>query len=56
MGALDFWTEAALYAEHGIDAIVVGPGDISQAHAADEFVTLADLDWAVELYRALLAG
>jgi len=55
IGALHFWTEAALYAEHGIDAIVVGPGDIGQAHAADEFVTLADLDWAVELYRALLA-
>ena len=55
IGALDFWTEAALYEEHGIDAIVVGPGDIGQAHAADEFVTLEDLDWAVELYRALLA-
>jgi acetylornithine deacetylase len=54
VGALDFWTEAALYAEHGIDAIVVGPGDIAQAHAADEYVTLADLDWAVELYRGLL--
>jgi acetylornithine deacetylase len=56
IGALDFWTEAALYMEHGIDAIVVGPGDIGQAHAADEFVTLDDLDWAVELYRALLSN
>ena len=54
VGALDFWTEAALYQEHGIDAIVVGPGDIGQAHAADEFVALEDLEWAVELYRALL--
>ena len=54
VGALDFWTEAALYAEHGIAAIVIGPGDIAQAHAADEFVTLDDLDWAVDLYRALL--
>jgi acetylornithine deacetylase len=56
VGSLDFWTEAALYQQHGIDAIVVGPGDIGQAHAADEFVTLEDLDWAVDLYRALLAG
>lgn len=55
VGALDFWTEAALYQEHGIDAIVVGPGDIGQAHAADEFVTLDDLEWAVDLFRALLA-
>jgi acetylornithine deacetylase len=54
IGSLDFWTEAALYQAHGIDAIVVGPGDIGRAHAADEFVSLDDLDWAIELYRALL--
>jgi acetylornithine deacetylase len=51
IGKLDFWTEAALYMEHGIDAIVIGPGDIAQAHAADEFVSLDDLDWAVGLFR-----
>ncbi|HSD90766.1 MAG TPA: M20/M25/M40 family metallo-hydrolase [Kofleriaceae bacterium] len=56
VGALDFWTEAALYEAHGIDAVVIGPGDIGQAHAADEFVTLDDLEWAVGLYRALLAS
>ena len=49
IGGLDFWTEAALWSARGIDAIVIGPGDIAQAHAADEFVSLADLDWAVEL-------
>jgi acetylornithine deacetylase len=47
---LDFWTEAALYEAAGMTAIVIGPGDIAQAHAADEFVTLADLDWAVDLF------
>ncbi len=52
VGALDFWTEAALWSERGIDAIVIGPGDIAQAHAADEFVTLDDLDWAVALLRS----
>jgi len=50
-GPLDFWTEAAVFADAGIDAVVVGPGDIAQAHAADEFVTLADLDWACGLFR-----
>ena len=50
---LDFWSEAALFSEHGIDAVVIGPGDITQAHAADEFVTLADLDWGVELMKKL---
>jgi acetylornithine deacetylase len=47
---LDFWTEAALYQAAGMTAIVIGPGDIAQAHAADEYVTLADLDWAVDLF------
>ena len=54
VGALDFWTEAALWAEHGKDAIVIGPGDIAQAHAANEFVPLEDLDWAVGLFRSLV--
>jgi acetylornithine deacetylase len=54
LGPLDFWTEAALWTEHGKRAVVIGPGDIAQAHAADEYVTLDDLEWAVELFRALL--
>jgi acetylornithine deacetylase len=54
LGAVDFWTEAALLGRRGIDAIVIGPGDIAVAHAADEHVSLADLDWAVELIAAVL--
>jgi acetylornithine deacetylase len=53
---LDFWTEAAVLAEAGIDAVVVGPGDIAQAHAADEYVTLDDLAWAVDLFAGALAA
>lgn len=54
IGTLDFWTEAALWTAAGKNAIVIGPGDIAQAHAADEFVTLDDLDWAVRLFAAVL--
>jgi acetylornithine deacetylase len=36
--AVDFWTEAALFSQAGLTALVYGPGDIAQAHAADEFV------------------
>jgi len=54
IGTLDFWTEAALWAQHGVDAIVIGPGDIAQAHRADEFVPLDDLDWAVGVFRSLV--
>ena len=54
VGTLDFWTEAALWAQHGKDAIVIGPGDIAQAHRADEFVALDDLEWAVGVFRSLV--
>jgi acetylornithine deacetylase len=52
---LDFWTEAAVLAEAGIDAVVLGPGDIAVAHGADEWVPLADLDWAVDTYASVFA-
>ena len=54
-GPIDFWTEAAVLSAAGIDAVVIGPGEVGQAHAADEHVTRADLDWAAELYRGLFA-
>jgi acetylornithine deacetylase len=56
VGNLDFWTEAALYQAAGIPAIVIGPGDIAQAHAPDEWVSIDDLDWAIDLYATILAG
>ncbi|HEX3903013.1 MAG TPA: M20/M25/M40 family metallo-hydrolase [Polyangia bacterium] len=51
---LGFWTEAARFSEHGIDAVVFGPGDVGQAHAADEFVTLADLETARATFATVL--
>ena len=47
---LAFWTEAALFAARGIDAVVFGPGDIAQAHAADEFVELTQLESARDVF------
>jgi acetylornithine deacetylase len=52
---LGFWTEAALLAEAGIDAVVFGPGSIDQAHAPDEYVTSADLELASFAFRQMLA-
>lgn len=42
--AVDFWTEAALFSQAGYTALVYGPGDIAQAHSADEWVTLKQLE------------
>jgi acetylornithine deacetylase len=49
---LAFWTEAALLAEAGIDSVVFGPGDIAQAHAPDEFVAIAELEHARDVFVA----
>jgi acetylornithine deacetylase len=54
--SLDFWTEAALWEAAGIPAVVIGPGDIAQAHAPDEYVSIDDLGWAVDLYARVLFG
>lgn len=49
---VDFWTEAAWWAQAGVDAVVIGPGDIAAAHAPDESVAIADLEW----FTSLLVG
>ena len=51
---LAFWTEAALLSDAGIDAVVFGPGDIAQAHAADEFVEIAELETARAAFAHVL--
>lgn len=53
---LGFWTEAALLAEHGIDAVVFGPGAIEQAHAPDEYVTVRELEAARDVFVGVLAA
>ena len=53
--AVDFWTEASLFSRAGMTAIVFGPGDIAQAHAADEWVALEQLATAAAHYERLLA-
>ncbi|MDE2155150.1 MAG: acetylornithine deacetylase [Xanthomonadaceae bacterium] len=50
--AVDFWTEAALFSAAGYIALVYGPGDIAQAHAADEWVSLDHLQqYAQTIHR-----
>jgi acetylornithine deacetylase len=48
--AVDFWTEAALFSQAGRTTFVYGPGDIAQAHSADEWVALQDLETAARMY------
>ena len=52
--AVDFWTEASLFSQAGMTALVYGPGDIAQAHTADEWVALDQLATVTATYRRLL--
>ncbi len=55
--AVDFWTEAALFSAAGYTAFVYGPGDIAQAHSADEWVALDQLQHYVQtIYRIVNSG
>jgi acetylornithine deacetylase len=55
--AVDFWTEAALFSQAGYTAFVYGPGDIAQAHSADEWVALDQLRRYVEnIFRIVNHG
>jgi acetylornithine deacetylase len=52
--AVDFWTEASLFSQAGMTAFVYGPGDIAQAHTADEYVMLEQLQrYAASITRIL---
>ncbi|MEV8466897.1 acetylornithine deacetylase [Fluviibacterium sp. DFM31] len=42
-GTVPFGTEAGLFQQIGMDAVICGPGSIDQAHKPDEFVTLDQL-------------
>ena len=54
--AVDFWTEASLFSQAGLTALVYGPGDIAQAHTADEWVALDQLHRYTESVTRILHG
>lgn len=43
------WTDAALLNEAGIPAICFGPGDISLAHSAEEWVSVSEIERATDV-------
>jgi acetylornithine deacetylase len=51
---VDFWTEAALFSAAGFVTFVCGPGDIAQAHVADEWVALEQLERARDFYLRVI--
>ena len=51
-----WFCDAAIFSAKGIPAVAVGPGSIAQAHTADEFVAVADLERGVEFFKKFLHG
>ncbi len=47
------WTDAALLNEAGVPAICFGPGDISLAHAAEEWVSTDEIERATKVLARL---
>jgi len=53
---LPYWTEAALLSAAGVNAVVLGPGDVDQAHKPNEFVSTPQLMQAAKIYSRALSG
>jgi acetylornithine deacetylase len=53
-GAVAFGTEAPFFSQLGMDTVVLGPGDIGQAHQADEYLPIARIDPMVRILSQLI--
>lgn len=49
-----YGTDASKLADAGMPSVVLGPGDIAQAHTVDEWIDVAELERAVEVYVELV--
>jgi acetylornithine deacetylase/succinyl-diaminopimelate desuccinylase-like protein len=49
-----YFCDASVLAHAGIPSVVFGPGDIAQAHTADEWIAVASLERATRLLTAFL--
>lgn len=56
LAGANYGTDGSKLAQAGIETVVCGPGDIAQAHTANEFVALEQLELATGMYAHLLAN
>lgn len=53
-GVVSYGTEAGQFQEAGYSAVVCGPGDIAQAHQADEYLEVSEFEAGQRFMEALL--
>ena len=49
-----WFCDAAVFAAKGMPAVALGPGSIAQAHTADEFITVKDLEEGADFFERFL--
>lgn len=54
LGGVPFGSDASKLSKAGIPSLIIGPGNIDQAHAATEFVVLHQVAAAHEFYRQFI--
>jgi acetylornithine deacetylase len=52
--AVSFGTEAPFFNRLGMETVVLGPGDIAQAHQPDEFLAIDRIEPTLQLLRTLI--
>lgn len=53
-GAVDFGTEGPFFSRMGMETLILGPGDIEQAHQPDEYLALDRIEPMREILRQLV--
>ena len=56
LAGANYGTDGSKLSRAGIQTVVCGPGDIAQAHTANEFVEITQLELATRMYSRLLAN
>lgn len=51
-----YFSDAAIFAHAGTPAVLFGPGDIAQAHTADEWISLRSLERATDILAKFLSA
>lgn len=53
-GSVGFWSEAAIFAQHGYNTILYGAGSIKQAHAPNEYIDHDSLKKCIAFLKSVL--
>jgi len=51
-----WFCDAAMFAAAGMPAVALGPGSIAQAHTADEWISIADLEAGTAFFKKFLGA